>query len=266
MTASTDQVEPTQVEIGNVDATSFFCLQSRPTSPGYLAKRAWLEDRFAEGLRIHMLGRRERSRWTGDRGLIEYIPGKYAWRGIEAEDYLVIHCLWVVGQSRGKGGAQQLLDICLEEAKAEGFAGVVAVAAENGFMTGRGFYEHAGFSAVAESEPRMSVMVYQMDEDAASPTLSAGAKRGPAAYPTGLTIFRSDQCPYIEDATATIVKEAEAHGITPIEVVELDSPQTLREKSPTPYGVFGSVLDGQLLSYRYLTPKEFATAVKRVRG
>ncbi len=264
--ASTDQVEPVEVEIGNVDATSFFCLQSRPSSPGYLTKRVWLDERFAEGLKIHMLGRRDNKRWVGDRGLIEYIPGSHAWRGVEAEGYLVIHCLWVVGQSRGKGGAQKLLDICLEDAAAGGFAGVVAVAAENGFMTGRKFYEHAGFSVVAETEPRMSVMVYRVDEDAPLPSLSAGARRGPAVYPTGLTIFRADQCPYIEDATATIIAEAEAHGIAPIEVIEMDSPQTLREKSPTPYGVFGSVLDGQLLSYRYLTPKEFATAVKRVRG
>ncbi|MCP3974784.1 MAG: GNAT family N-acetyltransferase [bacterium] len=265
-TVSADQADPVQVEIGNVDETSFFCLQSRVTSPGYLRKRAWLEERFAEGLKIHMLGRRERTRWIGDRGLVEYVPGKYAWRGIEAEDYLVIHCLWVVGQSRGKGGAQKLLDICFAEAKAGGFAGVVAVAAENGFMTSRRFYEHAGFSSVAETEPRMSVMVYRLDDDAPPPSLAKGAGRGPAAYPTGLTIFRADQCPYVEDATATILAQAEAHGIAPVNVVTLDSAESVREKSPTPYGVFGSVLDGQLLSYRYLTPKEFDTAVARVRG
>lgn len=263
---SADQVDPVRVDIGNVDETSFFCLQSRPTSPGYLGKRAWLDKRFAEGLKIHMLGHRERTRWTGDRGLIEYIPGEYAWRGVEAEDYLVIHCLWVVGQSRGKGGAQKLLDICLADARAGGFAGVVAVAAENGFTTGRKFYEHAGFSAEAETEPRMSVMVYRLDDGAPPPSLAEGARRGPAAYPTGLSIFRADQCPYIEDATATIVAQAEEHGITPVNVIELDSAQAVREKSPTPYGVFGSVLDGQLLSYRYLTPKEFDTAVARVRG
>lgn len=261
-----EQVVPVNVDIGNVDETSFFCLQSRPTSPGYLRKRAWLDRRFAEGLQIRMLGRRERNRWVGDRGLIEYIPGKSAWRGIEAEDYLVIHCLWVVGQSRGKGGAQKLLDICLEDATAGGFAGVAAVAAENGFTTGRKFYEHAGFKVVAECEPRMSVMMFQIDKDAPPPSLAAGARRGAAGYPKGLTVFRADQCPYIEDATATIVAEAEKHDIAPISVVELDSPKAVREKSPTAYGVFGSVLDGQLLSYRYLTPKEFSTAVARVRG
>lgn len=265
-TLDVGRVEPVSVHIGNVDETSFFCLQSRSASPGYLRKRAWLEQRFVEGLKIQMLGRRNQKRWTGQRGLIEYIPGEYAWRAIDAAGYLVIHCLWVVGQSRGTGGGRKLLDLCLADARAGGFAGVAAVAAENGFTAGRRFYEHAGFSVVAESDPRMSLMVYPLDVNAAPPTLSAGARRGPAGYPDGLTVFRSDQCPYIEDASATIVAEAEAHGIDPITIVELDSAHAVREKSPTPYGVFASVLDGELLSYRYLTPKEFATAVDRVRG
>ena len=47
----------------NVDETSFFCLQSKPKSPGYLQKRKWLEARFKEGLQIQMLGRRDGKRW-----------------------------------------------------------------------------------------------------------------------------------------------------------------------------------------------------------
>jgi hypothetical protein len=32
---------------------------------------------------------------------IEYIPGEQAWRAVHADGYLLIHCLWVVGKSKG---------------------------------------------------------------------------------------------------------------------------------------------------------------------
>jgi GNAT superfamily N-acetyltransferase len=256
------------VDVGpdNVDETSFFCLQSRPDSAGSLRKRAWLEKRFSEGLRIRMLGRREKKRWTGDRGFIEYIPGEYAWRGVEAGDYLFIHCLWVVGKSQGHGGARALLEACFDDARDGGYAGVATVTAENGFATGRAFYEHFGFEAVAECDPNLSLMVHQLADQADPPVFSAGSLRGPVIYDSGLTIVVSDQCPYLDDATRLLETEGEALGLDPVSVVELASAEDVREKSPTPFGVFAAVLDGHLLSYRYLTRKELAKAVTAVRA
>lgn len=37
-----------------------------------------------------------------ERGFIEYLPGEHAWRAVHADGYLFIHCLWVVGKSKGK--------------------------------------------------------------------------------------------------------------------------------------------------------------------
>lgn len=248
----------------NVDDTSFFCMQSKQKTPGYRRKRAWLDKRFGEGLRIHMLGQRSGSRWQGERGLIEYIPGEHAWRGVEAEGYLFIHCLWVVGKSRGKGGATSLLQRCLHDAQTGGYLGVATVTAENGFATGRKFYEAHGFEAVAECEPRLTLMVHRLRKRAKGPGFSAGVQRGPAHYKHGLTIFRSDQCPYIDDATRLIEQTARKRDIGPIKVVELRTAAEVRRRAPTPYGTFGSVLNGQLLSYRYLTEKEFDKAVSRL--
>lgn len=258
--------EGSLVPTGEALETSFFCLQSRPDSAGYRRKRAWLEDRFAEGLRIRMLGRRDKKRWNGDRGFIEYLPGEFAWRGVEASGYLFIHCLWVVGTSRGGGGARALLDACLEDARAGGYAGVATVTAENGFATGRAFYEHLGFEAVAECDPNFCLMVCPLADQAEAPVFSAGALRGPEYYDTGLTIVVSDQCPYLDDATRLIETEGEQLGLEPISVIELTSAAEVRQESPTPFGVFATVLDGHLLSYRYLTQKELAKGVARVRG
>ena len=58
------------IDVGpdNVDETGFFCLTSRRRADGYKRKRAWLDARFSDGLKICMVKQ-------GARGFIETIPG-----------------------------------------------------------------------------------------------------------------------------------------------------------------------------------------------
>ena len=49
--------------------------------------------------------------------MIECAPGSHAWRPVEAEGYLVIHCLVVNGKHKGKALGALLLDSCLTDAK-----------------------------------------------------------------------------------------------------------------------------------------------------
>lgn len=249
----------------NVDSVSFFCKQSAPKSEGYRRKRAWLNARYEEGLQIRMLGKRGKRKWFGERGMIEYIPGEFAWRGIDAEEYMVIHCLWVVGKSRGKGGAQSLIQACIDDAKANGFVGIATVCGERGFATTRDFYLKHGFEVAEENEDGLSLLVLRFDRKVSLPTFSSGVKRGPSHYKDGLTIFRSDQCPYLDDATKIIVDSANELGISPIKVIDFKSASTLRKRAPSAYGTFSVVLNGHLLSYRYLSAKEFKKIVSRTR-
>ena len=78
------------IEIVTVDATNvaqhgFFCYKSKPKSEGYQRKLQWLEERFAEGLRIKILYENGRSV-----GFIEYLPGEFAWRAVHAPNYVLI--------------------------------------------------------------------------------------------------------------------------------------------------------------------------------
>jgi hypothetical protein len=93
------------VDRQNVAKMGFFCKMSQKKCDGYQRKLKCLESRFSEGLKIKMLDLSQ-----GGRGFIEYIPGKFAWRPVNADGYMFIHCLWVVGASRGKGYAEILLD------------------------------------------------------------------------------------------------------------------------------------------------------------
>ena len=80
----------------------------------------------------------------------------------------------------------------------------------------------------------------------------ARAKR----FGKGLTVLRSDQCPYLEDATNTLLEAAEEKGFKS-PVVELKTAAEAREVSPSPYGVFNVVQDGRFLGYRHLLKEEF---------
>ena len=120
------------VTTDTVDEAGFFCYMSRKKSVGWQRKRQWLEMRFSEGLRIKLLDLSQ-----DGRGFIEYIPGEFAWRPVEAAGFVFIHCLWVVGKSKGKGYGSMLLDACLADARRQGADGVAMVTLEGNWLAGR---------------------------------------------------------------------------------------------------------------------------------
>lgn len=93
-------------------------------------KANWLKERYPEGLRYKVL----RSEKSGDIGMIEYALGNHAWRPVEAEGYLVIHCLWVIKKHQGKGLGSLLLDGCVRDAKDSKCHGVAVVTSSDSLM------------------------------------------------------------------------------------------------------------------------------------
>ena len=234
-----------------VEQTGFFCKMSARKEVGYQRKLAWLTARFAEGLQMRLLG-------DGERGFIEFMPGAHAWRAIKkAEDYLVIHCLWVVGRSKGKGFSSLLIEEALAAAKAGGFKGVAAVTSAGNWLIDAGILARHGFASVAQAPPGFDIMVHKLDAAAGDPAFCGGWKKKLPADGRGFTVFRSDQCPYLDNAVKIVADYAHEEGIA-FRTVELKTAKDVRRLSPTPYGVFAIVKDGALLSYHYLSPKELA--------
>ncbi len=237
------------VTADNVAKTGFFCKMSGRKQPGYQRKLAWLQQRFDEGLQMRMLG-------GGERGFVEFIPGKYAWRAIKkAQPYLVIHCLWVVGRSKGKGFGHALLQEVMDYAQANGFKGVAAVVSSGVWLISHDILSSHGFTSVATAPPGFDLMVHKFDPGTPDPAFCGGWEKKARAYGDGLVVFRTDQCPYIDDATKHIADFAKARKLAFTEV-ELTSAADVRKLSPTAYGVFAIVKDGTLWSYHYLLPKD----------
>jgi len=245
-----------EVNKENVSENGFFCYMSKTRSEGYQRKLKWLNDRFDEGLKIKMLDLKQ-----GGRGFIEYIPGDFAWRAVKAKGYMFIHCIWVVGKSKGKGYATLLLNECVKDAKKTGMKGVAVVTSEGNWLVGKEFFSRHGFESV-DQYPPFELMVKKFDEGL-SPSFSGDFEERLRECGEGLVVIRSDQCPYINAAVKAALDAAGELGIR-TKVVELKSSEDVRRLSPSPYGVFTMVYDGKLVSYHGLAKKELMKRLEKI--
>jgi len=248
-------MEIVDVQAGNVNQTGFFCYMSKKKAPGYSLKMNWLHERFREGLKIKMLR-------LPERGFVEYLPGEHAWRPVEAAGYLFIHCLWVVGKSKGQGYAGKLLGAVVKEAEEMKSKGVAMMTSEGNWLAGRKILQKHGFTEAGQAPPSFSLMVKRFDSTSPLPSFTGDWEEKAGKFGKGMTVIRTDQCPYIEDAVNTVKEAAGELGYGFREVV-LRSAEEIRKRSPSAFGTFGIVLDGKLLSYHYLLKEEL---IKRVRA
>ncbi len=231
------------IDASNVDRYGFFCYKSKPKSAGFRQKREWLAKTFPEGLHLKII-------YEGNRsvGFIEYAPGESAWRAVQAAGYMVIHCMWVVGSSKGKGYGWRLLDLVLSEAESLGMYGVVTVSSSSTWLARRAFYQHQGFEVVDYAPPYFDLLAIRFSQGPL-PSFPADWDKRLARRPNGLVVYHSGQCPYHAMFVSSLSNAASQMGL-PFQAVELASSWEARSLSPSAYGVFGVVYNGQLLSYR----------------
>jgi L-amino acid N-acyltransferase YncA len=247
------------IDASNVDRYGFFCYKSKPQTAGYQHKRVWLEKTFNEGLRLKIIYEGNRSA-----GFIEYAPGEYTWRGVQAAGYLVIHCMWVVGSGKGKGYGGRLLELVLAEAESHGMYGVVVVSSSSTWLARKGFFLHHGFEVVDQAPPSFELLVRRFDHGSL-PSFPQDWEARLKRIPQGLVVYHSGQCPYHAMFVSSLSHAASQLSI-PFTQVELTSSWEARTLSPSAYGVFGVVYNGQLLSYRPMGGKTLHQMLEEPRG
>ena len=76
----------------NVDKEHICCAIANDKDVQVVSKKAWLKERFQEGL-VFLKGD------IRGKCFIEYIPAENAWVPIKADNYMHINCFWVSGSS-----------------------------------------------------------------------------------------------------------------------------------------------------------------------
>ena len=114
----------------NAQDHSFFCIKNIKES-GFKAKEDWFARRFEEGLKIKVI-------YANDGkliGFIEYVPSEHAWRPVDAEDWLFIHCIMVYpNKYRSSGAATLLINEAIKEAKQTDKNGVCTMTSPGTWM------------------------------------------------------------------------------------------------------------------------------------
>jgi GNAT superfamily N-acetyltransferase len=239
-----------------------FCGTKNVKHEGFRRKAEWFKKRLAEGMRYKVLLSEEK----GTIGMIEYIPGEYAWRGIEADGYMVIHCLVIFHKpSREKGIASRMIDECLEDAKKEKKHGVTVVTREGAWMVGKDVFVKNGFEVVDKAEPDFELLVKKFKKDAPSPKFRGNWDKALAKFSNGLTILWSDQCPYIAKSIGEIRETIkERYGIK-ANIVEIKDHRQA-QNAPSPYAIFSLIYDGKLLAFHPISNTRFKNIIDKVLG
>ena len=155
----------------NLEKEHICCAISNNKDIQVSSKKAWLADRFDEGLVF--LKSVERGKC-----FIEYIPAECAWNPIEAPGYMYINCLWVSGSFKGHGYSSDLLSECIEDSKEKGKKGlcILAAARKKPFLADPKFLKYKGFEACDEADNGIQLWYLPFEEKTEPPVFKECAK------------------------------------------------------------------------------------------
>jgi GNAT superfamily N-acetyltransferase len=248
----------------DVDAASFdrlpCCGIKSATHPGRLQKCRWLHSQTEFGLRAKMLLAPD-----GEAaGYIEYLPGEFAWRGVEARGYLFIHCVWVFFRRyQQKGWGRVMVEACLDDAKKSGMSGAAALVRSGPWMADRRLFTACGFEPCDTAPPDYELLVRKFASVAAGPTIRKDGSRKLEKFGRGLTIIRSSQCPHIAKFADDIVEAAEHEYRLKPAVVDLKTCHDA-QSAPTPYAVFTLIYNGKLVADHQISRTRFRNIMDRL--
>jgi len=210
----------------------------------------WFKEYYPKGLRIKAI----LSKTGGYQGMLEYIPGKYAHRPVDAEGYMFIHCVFVGFRSefKGKGFASSLIDTCIEESKRLKMNGVAVVTRTGSFMANKDIFLKKGFVSTDATKPDFELMVLKFNEAAPDPKFKTFSLDN---YDNGLTIMRSAQCPYSVKNVDAMLQTAKKLKIE-ARLIEIEDSETA-QKTPSAFGTFCIIHNKEVISYHPISNTRF---------
>ncbi len=228
-----------------------------PKNEGYQIKLKWLKKHFSEGLKIKHLYLEKEKKCAG---FIEYVPGEYAWRTVDAKGYMFIHCMWISpNKHKRKGYGSLLIKECIKDAKKCGKYGVAVVTSEGSFMAGKDLFLKNGFKSAASVKPSFELMVKTLKK---RPLPKFKDWKKQLVKYKGWNVIYSNQCPWVARSIKDLGEIAKKKGLK-LKVTELKNAKQA-QNSPSVYGgVFNLVKDGKLLVDHYISNTRFLNILKK---
>ena len=239
----------------NLEKEHICCAISNNKDVQVSSKKAWLADRFDEGLVF--LKSVERGKC-----FIEYIPAENAWVPIDADGYMYIDCLWVSGSFKGHGYSTDLLEACIKDSKEKGRKGlcILAAAKKKPFLADPRFLKYKGFVVCDEADNGIQLWYLSFDTDADKPQFKEGAKH-PHIDEKGYVLYYTTQCPFNAKYVPVLERTAKENGI-PFKAIHIESREEA-QSAPTPITNYALFRDGEYVTNEQMNDKKF---MKMVNG
>ena len=237
----------------NLENEHICCAISNNKDIQVSSKKAWLRERFDEGLVF--LKSTERGKC-----FIEYIPAENAWVPIQADGYMYIDCLWVSGSFKGHGYSNDLLNACVNDSKEKGKAGlcILSSAKKKPFLADPKFLKYKGFEVGDEADNGIQLWYLPFEKDVPAPHFKECAKH-PHIEESGYVLYYTDQCPFNAKYVPVLEKTAAEHGI-PFKAVHITD-RIAAQNAPAPVTTYALFHDGEYVTNEQMNDKKFLKLV-----
>ena len=250
-----DNIKIVDVTLDNISQFAPTCFLN-PQNEGYQIKLDWLRKRFSEGLRIKLLYFEKEKKCQG---FIEYVPGEFAWRAIDAKGYMFIHCIWITpNKNKRKGYGSLLIKECIKDTKKQGKNGVAVVTSEGSFMAGKDLFLKNGFESIDKVKSSFELMIKQFKK---SPPPKFNDWEKQLRKYQGLNIVYSNQCPWVARSIKDLKDVAKKKGLK-LKIIEFKTAKQAQE-APSIYSVFNLIYNGKLLADHYISNRRFQNIINK---
>ena len=233
----------------NLEEEHICCAISNNKDVQVASKKAWLRERFDDGLVF--LKSVERGKC-----FIEYIPAEKAWAPIEAGGYLYVDCLWVSGSFKGHGYSNDLLTSCIEDGRKTGRTGlcILSSSKKRPFLADPKYLRYKGFSCCDEAAGGIQLWYLPFSGGAVPPRFKECAKH-PRIERKGYLLFYTNQCPFNAKYVPILEQTAKEHNI-PFEAVRIETAEQA-QNSPAPVTTYSLFLDGEFVTNEQMNEAKF---------
>ncbi len=237
----------------NLESEHICCAISNNRDLQVASKKAWLAERFDDGLVF--LKSVERGKC-----FIEYIPAENAWNPLDAEGYMYIDCLWVSGSLKGHGYSNDLLCACLADSREKGRKGlcILSSAKKKPFLADPKFLKHKGFAVCDEADNGIQLWYLPFEKETEPPRFKECA-RHPHIEEKGYVLYYTSQCPFNAKYVPIVEQTARDHGI-PFKAIHIQT-KAEAQNAPTPVTTYALFYNGEYLTNEQMNDKRFLKLV-----
>ncbi len=248
-------MEYIQVTKDNIENEHICCAISNNKDVQVSSKKAWLRERFDDGLVF--LKSVERGKC-----FIEYIPAENAWNPILADGYMYINCLWVSGSFKGHGYSTDLLDSCIKDAKAKGKKGlcILSTPKKKPFLSDPKFLKYKGFSVCDKANNGVELWYFPFEKNAPLPQFKECAKN-PQIDEMGYVLYYTHQCPFNAKYVPVLENFAKEKGVR-FKAILLQNKEDA-QNAPTPITIYALFFNGEYITNEQMNEKRFLKLLEK---